>query len=44
MTGSGNMYGGAYFLDEGVILITLNYRLGALGEIKKIKNPNSSTF
>ncbi len=31
MTGSGNMYGGAYFLDEDVILITLNYRLGALG-------------
>ncbi|CAL8075222.1 unnamed protein product [Orchesella dallaii] len=31
MTGSGNLYGGSYFLDENVILITINYRLGALG-------------
>ncbi|ODN05451.1 Esterase E4 [Orchesella cincta] len=31
MAGSGNLYGGSYFLDEDVILITLNYRLGALG-------------
>lgn len=29
--GSGNYYGPAYLLDENVILVTVNYRLGALG-------------
>lgn len=28
---SGSIYGPAYLLDEDVILVTLNYRLGAIG-------------
>ncbi|CAL8109732.1 unnamed protein product [Orchesella dallaii] len=31
MSGSANVYKGAYFMDEDVVLVTLNYRLGALG-------------
>ncbi|CAG7836696.1 unnamed protein product [Allacma fusca] len=31
MTGSGAEYGGKYFMDEKVILVTLNYRLGVFG-------------
>ena len=29
--GSGSEYGADYFMDEDIILVTLNYRLGALG-------------
>ena len=29
--GSGGEYGPAYVLDENVILVTINYRLGILG-------------
>ena len=32
LEGSGSMYGPDYFMDEDVILVTLNYRLSALGE------------
>ncbi|CAL8094847.1 unnamed protein product [Orchesella dallaii] len=31
MYGSGSEYGPAYLLDQDVILVTINYRLGALG-------------
>lgn len=31
VTGSSDMYGASYFMDEQVILVTLNYRLAALG-------------
>jgi len=31
--GSGSSYEPQYFLDEDVILITVNYRLGALGRV-----------
>ena len=30
--GSGSEYGPDYFMDEDVILVTFNYRLGALGK------------
>ena len=43
MTGSGNgetdIYGPAYFLDRDVVLVTINYRLGALGERPKYCRP-----
>lgn len=32
--GSAHLYGGAYFMDEDVILVPVNYRLGALGNIR----------
>jgi carboxylesterase type B len=28
---SGDIYGAKYFMDQSVLLITFNYRLGALG-------------
>ena len=33
-SGSGNPdeYGPGFFMDENVVLVTLNYRLGVLGE------------
>lgn len=31
--GNSNENGADYFMDEEVILVTLNYRLGALGEV-----------
>jgi len=31
MSGSKNLFRGKYFMDENVVLVTLNYRLGALG-------------
>lgn len=39
-TGSGNgetdIYGPAYFLDRDIVLVTINYRLGPLGNIEAI--------
>jgi len=32
MFGTGNHYGAEYFMDQDVVLVTLNYRLGALGK------------
>ncbi|ODM97679.1 Venom carboxylesterase-6 [Orchesella cincta] len=32
MSGSANVYKGKYFMDEDVVLVTLNYRVGALGK------------
>lgn len=37
MSGSSAMYEGHYFMDEDVVLVTLNYRVGALGE--KVLHP-----
>lgn len=31
MSGSSNMYRGKYYMDEDVVLVTVNYRLSALG-------------
>lgn len=31
VSGSADNYGAKYFMDENVILVTLNYRLAALG-------------
>ena len=30
---AGHVYGGRYFMDEQVVLVTFNYRLGALGKV-----------
>ena len=35
--GAGSLFGPSYFLDNDVILVTLNYRLGPLGEPFLIK-------
>ena len=32
MTGSGEEYGAKYFMEEEVILVTFNYRLGVFGK------------
>ena len=29
--GSTRIYGAKYFMDEDIVLVTMNYRLGALG-------------
>ena len=29
--GGSNFYGGKYFMEENVVLVSVNYRLGALG-------------
>jgi len=36
-TGSGgtHMYGPQYLLDKDIILVTINYRLGTLGTLKR---------
>jgi len=31
--GTGNAYGGKYFLDHDVVFVTINYRLGAFGKL-----------
>lgn len=31
MSGGSNIYRGKYFLDEDVVLVTLNYRLASFG-------------
>ncbi len=31
MEGKGAEYSASYFMDEDVVLVTLNYRVGALG-------------
>lgn len=38
MTGSSNskLYAPDYLLDQNIILVTLNYRVSALGEAKRI--------
>ncbi len=36
--GSSAEYGASYLLDEDVILVTVNYRLGPLGKYKIIIN------
>ena len=45
-TGSGNgetdIYGPAYFLDRDIVLVTINYRLGPLGNIP-LDDPSPST-
>lgn len=33
---SSSAYGPEFLLDEDIVLITLNYRLGILGEFKRI--------
>lgn len=33
MSGSSNVYRGKYFMDEDVVLVTMNYRVGSLGTI-----------
>ena len=35
--GSKDQYGPAYLLDRDVILVTVNYRLGAFGKLCKIQ-------
>ena len=32
MTGSAEDYGAKYFMEENVILVTVNYRLGVFGK------------
>lgn len=32
LSGSGSIYNPKYFMDEEVIVVTVNYRLGALGK------------
>jgi len=32
MEGKGSLHGGRYFMDEDIVLVTLNYRVGALGK------------
>ena len=34
-SGSANIYGPQYLLDKDIILVTINYRLGPLGEFNK---------
>jgi hypothetical protein len=34
-SGSAEFYGPDYFLNEDVVVVTLNYRLGALGKLRK---------
>ena len=34
-SGTPEFYGPDYFLNEDVVLVTINYRLGALGEFSK---------
>ena len=33
--GESESFGAKYFMDENVILVTINYRLGALGKVLK---------
>jgi len=35
-SGNSNMYGPDYMVSEDVVLVTINYRLGALGQFKTI--------
>ena len=37
MSGNSNMYGSEYFMDEKVVLVTINYRLGSFGKCNIIK-------
>jgi len=39
-TGSGGMqlYGPQYLLDKDIILVTINYRLGTLGTLKRLNH------
>jgi len=32
MEGKSSIYGPKYFMDEDIVLVTVNYRIGALGE------------
>lgn len=34
-SGTAEFYGPDYFLNEDVVVVTLNYRLGALGKLQK---------
>lgn len=40
MFGSGNAYGHRYILDRDIVFVSMNYRLGPLGEdiLKHINN------
>ena len=46
--GSGNRYNGTTLAQQGVVLVSINYRLGALGEIiivlSLIPRPNQKTW
>lgn len=35
--GAGGMYGGKYFMEEDVVLVTVTYRLGAFGKYFKFQ-------
>lgn len=35
-SGSGIMYGPNYLMDEDIVLVTINYRLGAFGKFFEI--------
>ena len=34
-SGNSNLYGPDHLVSEDVVLVTINYRLGALGQLKK---------
>jgi carboxylesterase type B len=40
LSGSGGtqMYGPQYLLDKDIILVTINYRLGILGTLKRLNH------
>ncbi len=49
MVGSSNEIGEKYFMDEDIVLVTINYRLGAFGmkkenSVKKFKFANARTI
>lgn len=41
LLGSGNNYGAHYIMDEDVVIVTINYRLSALGKLIVLVNVNN---
>ena len=43
MSGSASAYDAKYFMDEKVVLVTMNYRLGSFGESQSCQNFHQNT-